>query len=573
LGFYTSEDGRSIGVDIKNDLSENVIATGIFSGELQIDQANGSQLFNSNSLANIYVAQFTKCGYINWEKQIGNGTGNCYVKALNLDPVSQDVYICGDLSGGVIYFEGMNGSILAIANPSSLYRESFLARLDAATGNCLWVSKIANSPTSSRNINAEAICVDDNGYAYIFGDYEASNVVFYNSNNLPTLVNVSNLGVGADNYLVVYDAYGFPMVAENAIMSTTNNDEAGAVDCYPNSIVYNSANVLITGSINNSFLGQLWVYDPGGNTLSIESSLSIGAGSMYFGKSVETLPTSASTRHAYIGGWVNLANGGSRPFIGRWELSNSNQILIPFSEQMSFINSSYPNENKSTDIDINLTNGDVYFAGLMNMSGAHPLPLGPVIPPQGFVSDDIYLDKFGTIIGDLNPFPNWSAWSTTNNCNFGFFNDLPAFAISSENDGKAFMTGGFSGYVLNWGPMQGVPVIAGGSTSAYIARVLENYGNVWIKDKEIQAGFGKESEICIIPNPAHSEIVVNLKNIQEGSKRLRILGTSGVIIKEMGIDSRESNSIRVDIQQLLPGLYFLEILGEGSRIRAKFSKI
>jgi hypothetical protein len=323
----------------------------------------------------------------------------------------------------------------------------------------------------------------------------------------------------------------------------------------------------------SAFLGQLWVYDPGGNTLSIESNLSIGAGSMYFGKSVETLPTSASTRHAYIGGWVDLVNGGSRPFIGRWELSNSNQTLIPFSEQLSFINSNYPNENKSTDIDINLINGDVYFAGLMNMSGAHPLPLGPVIPLQGLVSDDIYIDKFSTIIGDLSPIPNWSAWSITNNCNFGFFNDLPAYAISSDNDGKAFMTGAFSGSLMNFGNSQGVPVIGGGSTSAYIARVWENYGTVWIKDKEIQPGFSKESDICIIPNPAHSEIVINLKNIQEGSKRLRILGTNGFIIKEMIIDSWESKSINVDIQQLLPGLYFIEILGEGSRIMAKFSKI
>jgi hypothetical protein len=505
--------------------------------------------------------------------QIGNGTGNCYVKALNLDPVNQDVYICGDLSGGVIYFEGMNGSILAIANPSSLYRESFLARLDAATGNCLWVSKIANDPTSSRNINAEAICVDDNGYAYVFGDYEASNVVFYNSNNMPTLVNVSNLGVGADNYLVVYDAYGFPMVAENAIMSTTNNDEAGAVDCYPNSIVYSSANVLITGSINNSFLGQLWVYDPGGNTLSIESSLSIGAGSMYFGKSVETLPTSASTRHAYISGWITHSNGGSHPFLARWELSTFNGTVIPFSQNYGFVNTTTQRVNKSTDVDLNLNNGDVYFVGLMNDYGFHPLNGNLTIPLTGTPSDDLFVDKFTSVMGILNPMPLTYAWSDSHNCNFGFFNDLPAFAISSENDGKAFMTGGFSGYLLNWGPMQGVPVMAGGSTSAYIARVLENYSNVWIKDKEIQPGFGEESDICIIPNPAHSEIVVNLKSIQEGSKRLRILGTSGVIIKEMGIDSWESNSIRVDIQQLLPGLYFLEILGEGSRIRAKFSKI
>jgi len=437
----------------------------------------------------------------------------------------------------------------------------------------LWVSKIANGPNSSRNINAEGICVDENGYAYVFGDYEASNVVFYNSNNQPSLINVSNLGAGADNYLVVYDANGYPLVADNTIMSTTSNDEAGGVDCYPNSNVIVSTCVLLTGSVNNTFLGQLWLYYPGTNTLTMESGLSIGAGSMYFGKSVETLPTSATMRHAYISGWITHTNGGSHPFLGRWEVSNSNGIIIPFSQNYGFVNSFTPNNNKSTDIDLNLTNGDAYFVGLMNDNGLHPFPNGIPIPSTGTASEDLFVDKFETTTGVLSPLPVTYAWSESHNCNFGFFNDLPAFAISSDNDGKAFLTGGFYGNQLSFGLGQGVPVNAGGSTSAYIARIGENGGSIWIKDKEIQPGMPMKSDINIIPNPAHSEIVINIKNIQEGPKRLRILGTNGSIIKEMFFESLEYKSINIDIQQLLPGLYFIEILGEGSRIMAKFSKI
>lgn len=573
LAFYTSEEGRSNGVDVKTADNEDVIAAGIFLGELQIDQANNSQLFNSNGQKNIYVVHFSKCGYIKWEKQIGNGSADCFVKAINLDPVTQDVYICGDLIGGVIFFEGMNGSILAIANPSSLYREGFLARLDAATGNCLWVSRIANGPASARDINAEGICVDENGLAYVFGDFMASNVVFYNSNNLPSLINVSNLGIDADNYLVVYDNLGFPLTAENTILSSNLNDEAGAVDCYPNSLVSGSANILITGSMAGSFLGQLWVYDPSGNTLSIESSLSVGAGSMYFGKSVETLPTSAAIRHAYISGWVNHTNGGSHPFLARWELSTSNNIVIPYSQKYDFVNTTTQRINKSTDIDLNMNNGDVYFVGILNETGQHPLFGSLTIPTTGIPpSEDLFVDKFKTAIGVIGPQPIAYAWSDSHNCTFGFFNDLPAFAISSDNDGKAYMTGGFSGNQLSFPANQGVPVIGGGNTTAYMARLGEQSGSLWIKNQEFSSSSLAEERISIVPNPSVSGILVKGIKSEGSYTHLRIYGTDGVLYRNERIVIQENNQVYVDIRQLSSGFYILEISGAGVKAYARFVK-
>lgn len=573
LAFYTSEEGRSNGVDVKNANNGDIIAAGIFLGELQIDQANNSQLFNSNGLKNIFVAHFSKCGYIKWEKQIGNGTADCFVKAINLDPVTQDVYICGDFSGGSIYFEGMNGTILATGNQTIGCREAFLARLDAATGNCLWVSKIANGTNSARDIHAEGICVDDNGLIYVFGDFLASNVEFYNSSNQTTSVTLSNLGISADNYLVVYDELGYPLIADNLTLSGNLNDEAGAVDCYPNSQVSGSTSILVTGSIDGSFLGQLWAYDPAGNTLAFESDLSLGNGSMYFGKSVETLPTSSSIRHAYISGWVNHTNGGSHPFLARWELSTSNNTVIPFSQNYDFVNNTTQRINKSTDVDLNLNNGDVYFVGLINQTGQHPLFGSLTIPSTGVPpSEDLFVDKFKTAIGVLGPQPIAYAWSESHNCTFGFFNDLPAFAISSDNNGMAYMTGGFSGNQLSFPVNQGVPVVGGGNTTAYLARLGEQSGSMWIKNQEFSSSSITGERICIVPNPSVSGIQVKGINSEGVFTHLRIYGTDGVLHQNVRIVFQENNHVYVDIHQLSSGFYILELSGAGVKTYARFVK-
>jgi hypothetical protein len=574
LAFYTSEEGRSNGVDVKNANNEDVIAAGIFLGELQIDQANNSQLFNSNGLKNIYAVHFSKCGYIKWEKQIGNGTADCFVKAINLDPVTQDVYICGDLIGGIIYFEGMNGSILAIANTSSQYREGFLARLDAATGNCLWVSRIANGPNSARDIHAEGICVDENGLAYVFGDFLASNVVFYNSSNQPSTVTLSNLGIGADNYLVVYDDLGNPLTSENSILSGNLNDEAGAVDCYMDDPIAGITSLIITGSKDNTFLGQLWEYSPGSNNLASITELSLGTGFWYFGKSVETLPTSASQRHVYISGWKNLSNGGTFPFLARWDMSNTNGTVIPFSQNYSFVGNTPSNQNKSTDIDINLTNGDAYFIGLMNVPGFHPYPNGIQIPASpGTANNDLFIDKFSTTQGALSIVPITNAWSDSHNCTFGFFNDLPAFAISSDNDGMAYMTGGFSGNQLSFPLNQGVPVIGGGNTTAYMARVWENNGGAWIKKEVISEVEENKPGISLFPNPTRDELEIELLNLSSKNGRIRILSIDGIVQTETILEDSNQSKIRMKLSGLAPGIYLMEFKQEGLLLRSKFTKL
>jgi hypothetical protein len=323
----------------------------------------------------------------------------------------------------------------------------------------------------------------------------------------------------------------------------------------------------------SAFLGQLWVYDPGGNTLSIESNLSVGAGSLYFGKSVETLPTSAAIRHAYISGWVNHTNGGSHPFLARWELSTSNNIVIPFSQNYDFVNNTTQRINKSTDVDLNLNNGDVHFVGLINQTGPHPLFGSLTIPSTGVPpSEDLFVDKFKTAIGVISPQPLAYAWSDSHNCTFGFFNDLPAFAISSDNDGMAYMTGGFSGNQLSFPANQGVPVIGGGNTTAYIARLGEQAGSMWIKNHELSTSPIGEECISIVPNPAISGITVKGIHSEGQFIHLRIYGTDGVLHRNQRIVFQENNQVYVDIRQLSSGFYILEISGIGAKTFVRFIK-
>jgi hypothetical protein len=190
------------------------------------------------------------------------------------------------------------------------------------------------------------------------------------------------------------------------------------------------------------------------------------------------------------------------------------------------------------------------------------------VPP----SEDLFVDKFKTAIGVISPQPLAYAWSDSHNCTFGFFNDLPAFAISSDNDGMAYMTGGFSGNQLSFPANQGVPVIGGGNTTAYIARLGEQAGSMWIKNHELSTSPIGEECISIVPNPAISGITVKGIHSEGQFIHLRIYGTDGVLHRNQRIVFQENNQVYVDIRQLSSGFYILEISGIGAKTFVRFIK-
>ncbi len=81
-------------------------------------------------------------------------------------------------------------------------------------------------------------------------------------------------------------------------------------------------------------------------------------------------------------------------------------------------------------------------------------------------------------------------------------------------------------------------------------------------------------ELRVFPNPATNQINIELKNLPFSNElKLKVLDVSGKVIREMPLDFFVKN-LSLNVSNLLPGIYFVEIFRENKPIKtAKFSII
>ncbi|MCU0348193.1 MAG: T9SS type A sorting domain-containing protein [Saprospiraceae bacterium] len=66
----------------------------------------------------------------------------------------------------------------------------------------------------------------------------------------------------------------------------------------------------------------------------------------------------------------------------------------------------------------------------------------------------------------------------------------------------------------------------------------------------------------LVPNPAHDRTWVNFETAFVGS--IELIGADGKLLSSQVVDA-PSTSIGLDTRPLLPGLYFVRAVAEGSR--------
>ena len=223
--------GGAVGVSIAVDASQNIYATGRFSGTADMDpspSATSTLAATSTSAAgyDMFVCKLdASCNFV-WAKQF-SGNGLESPLAITLDG-SANVYLTGNFNG-TVDFDPSAATHTLTANAGA---DAFICKLNTS-GTFMWAHAFGSSTTD--NDSGYDVKVSSPGNVFITG-------VFYGTtdfNPSPTATNVLSSAGSGDIFVSKFDSNGNFVWAKQ--MSGTNYDEGNSI------AVDASENIYITG--------------------------------------------------------------------------------------------------------------------------------------------------------------------------------------------------------------------------------------------------------------------------------------------------------------------------------------
>jgi hypothetical protein len=241
------------GYGITTDNAGNVYVAGKYE---EVNANFSGTLVPCQGNHDIWVAQYSSSGSLNWIKTAGGITGD-YAWGIATD--NTYVYVTGEVegSGETIVFVGSPITLTTVAS-----NDIFVAKYDV-TGNLLW-AKSAGGVDYEKGI---AIANDNSGNVYICGLY-CGTITFGGT----TTINCTSNGT-ADMFVAKYDANGNFQWVQHA--GSNGRDEAKGIKCDAAGNVYVTgfysegcsfgSQVLTTHNPPNWYDIFLAKYDPSGN--------------------------------------------------------------------------------------------------------------------------------------------------------------------------------------------------------------------------------------------------------------------------------------------------------------------
>jgi hypothetical protein len=133
IGSTTADNPYSLDVDTAG----NPVLVGTFSGLTDFDIGPGFITQNCSGFTDMFIAKYNSTGGCYWAHKIG-GNGVDVVRDINIDPLTNNYYICGNYSGTVDF----NPAPLATNTLNS--SGGFVAKYDS-NGSYLWVMDFAGA--------------------------------------------------------------------------------------------------------------------------------------------------------------------------------------------------------------------------------------------------------------------------------------------------------------------------------------------------------------------------------------------------------------------------------------------
>ena len=240
-GPNTFSNESVMAVDV--DSNGNVVASGIFSREVDFDPGSGTASMTPLGWRDTFVWKMTSAGARIWAKQFGGAATNNYNQSLDVAPAGE-VYGVGQFTGTADFDPGTGVANLT----SSGQQDAYAVKLDSS-GAYQWAGKFGGTS----NEYGYGIAADATGNIYLGGDFAGTADMDPGS----SAVNLESAG-GTDAYAVKLNSSGVFQWAKR--VGGIDSDQGKAVN------VDASGNVLVNGTY-----GRTVDFDTGECTASLTS--------------------------------------------------------------------------------------------------------------------------------------------------------------------------------------------------------------------------------------------------------------------------------------------------------------
>ncbi len=331
-GVYKFEDQAHA---ITSDAQGNIIFTVSGKGSfftINSDTANATQYVGLNGYSDIFIVSLYPNGNTRWIRNCGTPFKDD--AAYDVDANKKgEVAVCGGVSGSNTVFHF--GALTHTFRYSQYGNQGFVGKLDSS-GVPIWLSPIEVYYPSGPDIGAYATAIDDSGYVYSSGYFDAWAI--FNGDTITTLNYTSNY----------FSKYG--------LNGQTQFVKLGNIDTfYPYPIYMDEKNgkVLITGqTFTNQLTFQQFgqccsmeayavVYTTGGDVLWLRGAKNVNSSNPYFGMGCLNENGTAYICGTGSGGTVEIAplqipiSANKQYFIVKISASPSNGLSLSISNSGS----------------------------------------------------------------------------------------------------------------------------------------------------------------------------------------------------------------------------------------------
>lgn len=568
LGNSNDEMVNKIAVDAGG----NVYATGYFFGTVDFDPGVTDQNLTAIGYTDAFVFKLDALGNYVWAKQIGGaGSGGEIGQSITVD-ASGNILIVGYYDGTPDLDPGTNTQIMPFAGSQDL----FICKWDAS-GNYIWGKTINGISVE----NSYSITTDASDNVYTTGYFNSATLDFDPG---PGTENLSVTGV-VDIFILKLNANGnFVWVKQMGGVGATSVTRAIGVDALGNVIISGgfigttdfdpgtgAANLTSTGT--DIFVAKLnttgdlvWAKLIKGSGDEITYSLALdAAGNVYmtgaYNNSPDFDPDATGT--------FNLANAGIYDaFIAKWNTSGDfvwaknlggSGIDMGFDIAVNGADNLYTTGyfRETADFDPD--------AGTQNLTATGATGGSDVFVARFIPSVSLPLSLL-QLQAENNGGSVQLQWQTTQEEN------TASFIIERSADGKSFSAIGSvkavnnAAFKNNYTFIDAQPV---NGTGFYRLKMIDLDGR-FTYSHNVSVRRNNNSVLQISPNPANNVLYVQAKGNEPVT--VQITDVNGRVLQQQRVILNGNTSFTINIQQLLPGNYYLLVKGKEIKQVAQFIK-
>lgn len=528
----------SQGSSIAYDAAGNVYVTGAFYDTVDFDPNVGVFNLISNGTSDIYVLKLDALGNFIWAKSVG-GASQDQANSLYVDE-GGDVYITGFFSNSVDFDPGV-GMYNLVSNG---LKEVFVLKLNSL-GDFVWAKQFGGVENDEGN----DITVDENRFVYVTG-------IFSDTADFDPGASVSNLisNGGFDGFVLKLLPSG-DLNWVKSVGGTNNDDRSLALDLDSNNNIY------ITG-----YYREVVDFDPGVGTVSLTSNgmrdcyilkldalgdfiwvKTIGGGAQDYGKDIII---DDATGNVFVTGEFQFTVDFD-PGAGTANLV-SNGILDAYVLKLNTNGDyvwakNYGGNSLENSISISLDpDGNIYTTG--NFYGT--ADFDPGVGVSNLIASGSSADIFVLKLNNIGDY----VWAGK----IGETGDDLGYSIAVDDACNIYTTGYFFD-TADFDPGIGTSLLNNNGIGRMYSLKLSCQLTTDIKENN-----SNNNTLLIYPNPTNSQLNIDFNGKIE---EINIIDVTGKTIKSLSA----SNKV-IDISDLTNGIYFLQVISNGSLITKKIIK-